>query len=166
MVRSRQAWLKSTKTRSPRSSFHHDVVTRSGRRRSSSRAIPMTPWRTSRNSWVGATRAYTWTPRLPLVLAQPVSPISVRSSSRASAASTASEKVRPGCGSRSIRSSSGSSLSAVRTGHGWKVMVFIWTAHTAAPTSSNTSWSCRRPLGYRHDTVRTQSGIPLGGFFW
>ena len=57
MVRSRQAWLKSTKMRSPRSSFHHEVVTRSGSRRSSSRAMPMTPCRTSRNSWVGATRA-------------------------------------------------------------------------------------------------------------
>ncbi|SKF62033.1 Uncharacterised protein [Mycobacteroides abscessus subsp. abscessus] len=57
IVRSRLAWLKSTKTRSPRSSFHQLLVTRSGIRRSSSRAMPMTPWRTSWNSWVGAIRA-------------------------------------------------------------------------------------------------------------
>ena len=42
MVRSRAAWLKSTKIRSPRSSFHQFIVTLSGSRRSSSRPAAMT----------------------------------------------------------------------------------------------------------------------------
>ena len=42
MVRSRFAWLKSMKMRSPRSSFHQFMVTLSGIRRSSSRPAAMT----------------------------------------------------------------------------------------------------------------------------
>ena len=39
-------WLKSTNTRWPRSSFHHAAVMRSGRRRSSSRAMATAALRT------------------------------------------------------------------------------------------------------------------------
>ena len=39
-------WLKSMNTRSPRSSFHHAAVMRSGRRRSSSRATATAAART------------------------------------------------------------------------------------------------------------------------
>ena len=46
-------WLKSMKMRSPRSSFHHDAVMRSGCRRSSSRATATAALRTATLSWVG-----------------------------------------------------------------------------------------------------------------
>ena len=55
MVRSRQFWLKSTKIRSPRSSFHHLVVTPSSRF-SSSRPKPIAAWRTSTKSQRGSIR--------------------------------------------------------------------------------------------------------------
>ena len=92
-------------------------------------------------------RANTCTPRLPEVLAHGVNPSSVINSRSAFAASTTSANPMPGCGSRSIRSSSGLSLSSARTGHGWKVMVFIWMAQMAVAISSITSCGCRRPDG-------------------
>ncbi len=55
MVRSRQFWLKSTKMRSPRSSFHQAVVTPSSRF-SSSRPKPIAACRTSPNSQSGRIR--------------------------------------------------------------------------------------------------------------
>ena len=58
----------------------------------------------------------------------------------------ASAKSVPGCGSRSMRSSTGSSVSAAREAQGWKTTVFICTAHTAAAASVRTSCGCRRPL--------------------
>ncbi len=54
IVRSRAAWLKSTNTRSPRSSFHQAVVTASGMRRSSSRAAEITACRTPMKSCSGS----------------------------------------------------------------------------------------------------------------
>ncbi len=56
MVWSRAIRLKSTKTRSPRSSFHHCAVASSGRRRSSSRATATAQCRTSVNVQSGRTR--------------------------------------------------------------------------------------------------------------
>ncbi len=50
-------WLKSTKIRSPRSSFHQLAVIRSGWRRSSSRASATAPDRTSKLSQRGSSRA-------------------------------------------------------------------------------------------------------------
>ncbi len=50
-------WLKSTKIRSPRSSFHQLAVIRSGWRRSSSRARATAPARTSMLSQRGSRRA-------------------------------------------------------------------------------------------------------------
>src|SRR6266487_2941060 len=51
------------KMRSPRSSFHHLVVTCPGRRRSSSRPNAIAAWRTSVNVQRRSIRTYTWTPR-------------------------------------------------------------------------------------------------------
>jgi hypothetical protein len=65
MVRSLAAWLKSMKTFSPRSSFHHEVVAWVGIRRSTSRASAMTAWRTSMKSHSGRMRTATWMPRPP-----------------------------------------------------------------------------------------------------
>jgi hypothetical protein len=56
-------WLKSTNTRGPRSSFHHSAVTRSGRRRASSRATATAAARTSTGVQWGSSRTYTWMPR-------------------------------------------------------------------------------------------------------
>jgi hypothetical protein len=55
MVRSLQFWLKSTKIRSPRSSFHHLVVTPSSRY-SRSRPQPIAACRTSTHSQRGSLR--------------------------------------------------------------------------------------------------------------
>lgn len=74
MVRSRAVWLKSTKMRSPRSSFHQAVVTRSGIRRSSSRPQAMAARRTSTNVQSGAIGTKTCMPRPPDVLGQPRKP--------------------------------------------------------------------------------------------
>src|SRR5215218_5714139 len=52
------------KTRSPRSSFHHAVVTRSGARRSTSRANDSAQRRTSGNDQFGSMRQAMWIPRL------------------------------------------------------------------------------------------------------
>ena len=120
MVRSRLFWLKSTKIRSPRSSFHQAVVTPPSRR-SSSRPKPMAAWRTSSKRPVAAGSGrrcgcrgcrWSWDSRACR---------SSASSSRATSATRrASANVVPGCGSRSSRSSSGWSTSGRRTGHGWK----------------------------------------------
>src|SRR5690625_183970 len=147
MVRSRFAWLKSTKIFSPRSSFHQAVVTNSGSVRSSRRAIAITPWRTSRNSSSGSTRAYTCNPREPDVFTWATNPASAITSRNACAAVTTSANDRPGCGSRSMRNSSGLSLFSVRTGQGWKVRAFICTAQTAVATSSIANWGWERPAG-------------------
>ena len=60
------------KTRSPRSSFHHAVVTRSGARRSISRAKASAQRRTTGNSQRGSIRTAMWIPRFPEVFGHPV----------------------------------------------------------------------------------------------
>ena len=130
MVRSRQFWLKSTKIRSPRSSFHQSTVTPSSRR-ASSRPKPIAACRTSRNSQRGSIRTKMWMPRLPEVFG-------VADAARAPPAARARRRPParrrrtscPGCGSRSMRSSSGRSTSLRRTGHGWKVSVPMCAHHT------------------------------------
>ena len=67
IVRSRAIWLKSTKIRSPRSSFHQLIVTCSGIRRASSRPTAITACRASTKPYVGSTGTKTCTPRPPLV---------------------------------------------------------------------------------------------------
>ena len=64
------------KTRSPRSSFHHAVVTSFGARRSTSRANASAQRRTSRKPHFGSIRQATWMPRLPDVFGQPTKPSS------------------------------------------------------------------------------------------
>ena len=59
------------KTRRPRSSFHHAVVTFFGSRRSTSRANASAARRTTGNSQSGSMRQKTWMPRLPEVFGQP-----------------------------------------------------------------------------------------------
>jgi hypothetical protein len=56
IVRSRAFWLKSRNTFSPRSSFHHLVVTSSGSRRSSSRPKASAARRTSVKVHFGSMR--------------------------------------------------------------------------------------------------------------
>ncbi len=71
----------------------------------------------------------------------------------------------PGCGSRSMRSSTGLSVFAASEAHGWKTTVFICTAQTIAAVSVSTICGCVRPLLYVHITLCTKSGVPFGGFF-
>ncbi|CAM5484650.1 hypothetical protein SCYAM73S_08496 [Streptomyces cyaneofuscatus] len=89
-MRSRAVWLKSTKMRSPRSSFHHAVVTRSGIRRSSSRPAAMAARRTSVKVQAGSMGTKTCIPRPPEVLGQPRTPWSSRTERSSWAAVTAS----------------------------------------------------------------------------
>ncbi len=87
------------------------------------------------------------TPRLPDVFGKPTSPSSSSSSRATPATRTASVKVVPGCGSRSMRSSSGRSTSSRRTGHGWKVSVPMCAHHTGTAISVGQISSAVRPDG-------------------
>ncbi|CAM5656737.1 hypothetical protein STENM223S_04154 [Streptomyces tendae] len=75
--------------RSPRSSFHHLMVTRSGIRRSISRPTAIA----ARRTWVkvqrGSIGTKTWMPRPPEVLGQPRSPPNSSSTDRSSWAARA-----------------------------------------------------------------------------
>ena len=96
-VRSRAFWLKSMKTRLPRSSFHHDVVTASGARRSTSRASAIPARRTAMKSQSVLMRRNTCTPRPPDVFGYPTSPSSSSSGfSTSTAIALASLKPGPG----------------------------------------------------------------------
>ena len=148
MVRSRAFWLKSTKMRSPRSSFHHLVVTRSGIRRSSSRpnAIAAVAYVGERPARLdpqvdvdAAVARRLGEPAVAELVEQHAGP---RRATRA-----ASAKSVPGCGSRSMRSSSGCSTSSRRTGHGWNVMVPICAAQAATAGSVGQTSSATRPDG-------------------
>ena len=91
-------WLKSTKMRSPRSSFHHASVTTSGWRRASSRANATAPKRTWYGSQRGASRRYTWMPCLPVVFGKPTMPSS--SSSARTRCGDRARVLEVGAGSR------------------------------------------------------------------
>ena len=106
-----------------RSSFHQAVVARPGMRRSTSRASASAARRTSVKLQRGSMRTLTWMPREPLVLGKPSIPCSRRTSPAHSATSRTSLHSTPGCGSRSMRSSSGWSRSLRRTGHGFQSML-------------------------------------------
>ena len=95
----------------------------SASRRSTSRANASAQRRTSGNVQLGSIRQATWMPRLPEVFGQPTKPISSSTSRTTPATRFASAKSVPGCGSTSIRSSSGLSTCARREGHGWKSIV-------------------------------------------
>ena len=165
MVRSRAFWLKSRKIFAPRSSFHQAVVTSPGIRRSTSRANAIAACRTSVNVHRGRIRTLMWTPRPPEVFGYPVIPSSASRSRTAKAAVRASSNVVPGCGSTSMRSSSGWSRSVFRTGHGWKSIVPRLTHHAMAAISVGQSAAAVRPLGNRTVTVSIHSGC-RGSRFW
>ena len=74
-------------------------------------------------------------------------PSSANSSRATPATRTASVNVVPGWGSRSIRSSSGRSTSARRTGQGWKVSVPMCAHHTGTAISVGQISSAVRPEG-------------------
>ena len=154
------------KTRSPRSSFHQAVVTWSGARRSISRANARAQRRTTGNSHLGSIRQATWIPRLPDVFGQPVQPISASVSRTTAATRFPSSNDVPGCGSMSIRSSSGLSTSARRDGHGWKSTTARFAAHATWAISVTQSSSAWRPDGNVTVATSIQSGRFAGTRFW
>ncbi|MBA8952147.1 hypothetical protein HNR61_003787 [Actinomadura namibiensis] len=79
---------------------------------------------------------------------------------------TASPNPVPGCGSRSIRSSSGWSGRSPRTAHGWNVSVPRFAAQAITAGSVGMTSSAVRPLGKVIFAVGTHSGAPLGTRFW
>ena len=131
-------WLKSMKTRAPRSSFHHAAVTRSPRRRSSSRA--------------SATAAAAHLVRVPAALQAhvhvdaavagglrearrcPARPGTLWSRGRPPGSS---RSVTPGDGSRSMRSSSAWSMSSQCVGQTWKPRQPRLTAQTTWAMSAS-----------------------------
>ena len=153
------------KTRSPRSSFHQAVVT-SSLRRSTSRANASAQRRTTGNSHFGSIRQATWMPRLPDVFGQPVQPISASVSRTTAATRLPSSNDVPGCGSMSIRSSSGLSTSARREGQGWKSTTARFAAHATCATSVTQSSSACRPDGNVTRAASTHSGRFSGTRFW
>ena len=107
------------------------------------------------------------TPRLPDVFGNPRQPSSARTSrALAAATSMTSWKSVPGCGSRSMRSSSGWSTSTRRTGHGWKVIVFCCAHQATVASSVGHTSSAVRPLGKVMCAVSTHGGAPLLMRFW
>ncbi len=142
------------------------MVTRPGSRRSSSRPSAITACRPSVNVHSGTSGTYTCTPRPPEVFGHPRSPCSSRTARSSCATRTESRKSVPGCGSRSIRSSSTWSVSERRTGHGWKVRQPRFAAHSTAAGSVGQISSADRPLGKAIRAVGSQSGRPFGARFW
>ena len=153
------------KTRSPRSSFHQAVVT-SSLRRSTSRANASAQRRTTGKSHFGSIRQATWMPRLPEVFGQPVHPISSSVSRTTAATRLPSSNEVPGCGSMSIRSSSGLSTSARRDGQGWKSTTARFAAQATCATSVTQSSSACRPDGNVTRAASTHSGRFSGTRFW
>ena len=105
-------------------------------------------------------------PRLPEVFGQPVHPISPSVSRTTAATRLPSVKVVPGCGSMSIRSSSGLSTSARRDGQGWKSTTARFAAHATCATSVTQSSSACRPEGNVTRAASTHSGRFSGTRFW
>ena len=149
-----------------RSSFHHAVVARPGIRRSTSRASASAARRTSVKLQRGSMRTLTWMPREPLVLGKPSIPCSRRTSPAHSATSRTSLHSTPGCGSRSMRSSSGWSRSLRRTGHGFQSMLPRLTPQIRWAASLGTSSVALRPDGKCTVAVCSHSGRFSGTRFW
>ncbi len=144
-VRSFAFWLKSTKTLSPRSSFHQRAVARPGARNSVSRASVSAASRTSRKVQRGSMRTLMCMPRDPEVFGQPTSPWSASTSRTTMATSTIWLQSTPGIGSRSTRSSSGWSRSSARTGCGLRSMQPRFTTQASAAASRTTTSSAELP---------------------
>ena len=105
-------------------------------------------------------------PRLPDVFGQPTKPISSSTSWTTPATVFASAKSVPGCGSTSIRSSSGLSTCARREGHGWKSIVPRFAAQATCASSVMHSSSAWRPDGNVTRATSIHSGRPSGTRFW
>ena len=93
-------------------------------------------------------------------------PRSVSRSLATIATRAASAKSVPGCGSRSMRSSSGWSTSWRRLGQGWNVIAPIWAAHATVAISVGHISSAVRPDGKVTVADSTYSGAPLIIRFW
>ena len=156
-------WLKSMKMRSPRSSFHHASVIRSGRRRASSRATATAAGAHLDRVPLGVRAARTRGCRGCRWSSASASMPSSSSSARTSrAASRTSSKSTPGCGSRSMRSSSACSGSSARFGHTWKPRQPRFTAHAMCARSAATSARDVVPFGVLTIVVSSQSGASVG----
>ena len=105
-------------------------------------------------------------PLPPEVFGQPVAPRS-SSTSCATCATRRTRRAQSGIGSRSIRHSSGFSVSARREFQGWNSTVDICTDQITLPSSvTHSSSACRPYRGKCTRTVCTQSGAPRGSRFW
>ena len=93
-------------------------------------------------------------------------PISSSVSPTTAATRLPSANVVPGCGSTSIRSSSGRSTSARRDGHGWKSTTARFAAQTTCATSVTHNSSAWRPEGNVTRAASTHSGRFSGMRFW
>src|SRR5664279_5717302 len=92
-------------------------------------------------------------PDPPEVFGQPVAPSSCRTSRATQATWRTRSKPHAGMGSRSMRHSSGRSVSARREFQGWNSTVDICTAQITAASSVTHSWSAYRL--YRGKLTRT-----------
>jgi hypothetical protein len=103
----------------------------------------------------------------PDVFGHPTAPSSSSTSRTTSATRRTVSNPHSGIGSRSIRHSSGRSVSARREFHGWNSTVDICTAQiTLASSVTHSSSACRPYRGKPTRTVSSQSGAPLGTRFW
>src|SRR5947208_2529117 len=107
-----------------------------------------------------------WNPREPDVFGQPVRPSSSSTSLATSATSRTWDQGTPGTGSRSMRSSSGWSRSAARTGCGLRSMQPRLTIHASWAAFVTTISSAVRPDGNDSSTVSIHSGREVGARFW
>ena len=103
----------------------------------------------------------------PLVLGKPVAPSSSSTSWATCATRWTVGQEHSGPGSRSIRHSSGFSVSARRLFHGWNSTVLICTAQiTWASSVTQSSSAVRFQRGKCTRTVSIHGGAPLGSRFW
>ena len=95
-----------------------------------------------------------------------VMPSSSNSARTSCATTRASSKSVPGCGSRSMRSSSACRGSSARAGHTWKPRQPRFTAHAMCARSAITSARDVVPFGVLTIVVSSQSGALSGTRFW
>ena len=102
----------------------------------------------------------------PDVFGNVTNPSSSKNFCTSSATSTTSSQSVPGIGSRSMRSSSGDSVSVRREGHGWKSRVPWVAAQATCATSTGHSSRAVRPEGNEtvHDSIH--GGAWSGSRFW
>ena len=105
-------------------------------------------------------------PLPPDVLGNPVAPSSASTSCATWATRRTVAKSHSGMGSRSMRHSSGTSVSARREFQGWNSTVDIWTAQmTLASSVTQSSSAVRFHRGNVTRTVWSHGGAPCGTRF-